>query len=126
MEKKITVADLTTAAEEAAARRKAERVDFINKMLSVMEVGKEYRCKEIAKMMRTQGIRRGTSIQHIARVMRTLAELGWAVRTTRKGEPITFEDLIHDEITINGRKYYSESYLGKRTVIPKIAYYSIA
>lgn len=125
MEKKITVADLTTAAEERAAKKKAERVDFINKVLSIMEVGKEYRCKEIVSLMRAQRIRRGTSIQNIARVMRTLTELGWAVRTTRKGEPVTFEDLIHDEITINGRKYYSESYLGKRTVIPKIAYYSL-
>jgi len=126
MKKKITVADLTTAAEERAAKEKVERVDFINKMLSIMEDGKGYRCKEIASLLQAQGIRRGTSIQNIARTMRTLAELGWVVRITKKGEPRTFEDLIHDEITINGRKYYSESYLGKRTVIPKIAYYSLA
>jgi hypothetical protein len=126
MEKKITVADLTTAAEKKAAERKARRVDFINKMLSIMEDGKEYRCKELAKMMRAQTARKGTTSQGIASAMRTLAELGWVVRTTRKGEPCTFEDWIQDEITVNGRKYYSESYLGKRTVIPKIAYYSLA
>lgn len=125
MEKKITIADFTTPAERKAEKEKAKQVDFINKMLSVMEVGKEYRCKEIASLLQAQGIRRGTSTQNITRVMSTLLKIGWVARITRDGEPCTFEDWIRDEITVNGRKYYSKSYLGKRTIIPKFAYYSL-
>jgi len=125
MEKKITTVDFMTVAEKKIAEKKAERVDFINRMLSVMENGKEYRCKEIASLLQKQGIKRGTSIQNIAKSMGILLEMGWVAKTIRDGEPRTFEDWVRDEIIVNGKKYYSEEYhLGKRTVIPKITYYS--
>lgn len=126
MEKKITVVDLITPAEKRAAEKRAKQADFINRMLFVMEDGKEYRCKEIASLLQAQGIIRGTSIQNITRTMRILFKLGLIKRTIKDGEPRTFEDLIQDEITVNGRKYYSEPYWGKRTAVPKIAYYSLA
>lgn len=127
MEKKITVANLMTANEKKAAKRKAKRVEFINKMLSVMEEGKEYRCKELARMMKAQGFKRGTSFQNIARVMRTLFELGLVVRTTKDGEPRTFEDYRPKKIVLDGETYYSKNWYNQNiTVIPKIAYYSLA
>jgi len=126
MKKKITVADLMTAAEKKAAKRKAKYVDFINRLLSIMENGKEYRCKELAKMMEAQGYVRGSSIPNISRCMRKLIVLNMVKRIEKDGEPRTFNDYCSKKLVVNDEVYYSAKlYDQERTVIPKIAYFSL-
>lgn len=99
-----------------------------NAILSLMEEGKKYRCKEIAKLVRENKATRWCSVAYIARLFKTLVKNGYLTRTVENGEPVEVEAYIYDFVVVNGEKYYNydKAYWGTRTIIPKIAYYSLA
>lgn len=99
-----------------------------NAILPFMEKGKKYRCKEIAKYARESKATRWCSTAYIASLFKSLVKNGYLVRTEENGEPVEIECFIHDYVIVNGKKYYSKSdgSWGTKTIIPKIAYYSLA
>jgi hypothetical protein len=97
-------------------------------ILSLMEEGKKYRCKEIAKLVRENKATRWCSIAYIASLFKTLVKNGCLTRIVEDGEPVEVDAYIYDFVIVNGEKYYNydKGYWGTKTVIPKITYYSLA
>ena len=119
-----------TKTEKELVKRRDEKAKVATKLLSTLEKGKEYRCYEVADMLnknRKKGKRKFYTYAYIAQIFKACVNAGYMVKTVKDGEPVEIEDLIRDEITVNGKKYYSmETRWGKRTIIPKISYYSLA
>ena len=124
--RELTAQDFMTRADEAKLIRKAEDAKFANMVLNLMIPGGEYRCKDISKILRAYGIRRGSTYQNISQIMKKLKRLGLVKRIEKNGEPVTFENYAQKEIVFNGEVYRSREYYEiKVTKIPKIAYYSL-
>ena len=103
------------------------KTEDANAILSFMEKGKKYRCKEIAKYARESKTTRWCSTAYVASLFKTLVKNGYLVRTEENGEPIEIEGYYRKCVIIHGEKYYSDDYKWQtKTIIPKIAYYSLA
>ena len=120
-----------TKSEKELVKRRDEKAKVATKLLSTLKKGEEYRCYEVADMLnsknKNKGKRKFYTCAYIAKIFKACVDAGYMVKTVKDGEPVEIEDLIRDEITVNGKKYYSkESYWGTKTIIPKVSYYSLA
>lgn len=136
----VTVRDLANGSVKCAdAEKFVERAQRVVDYLSSLEVGKEMRCKDIADHIFYEGWngrQYSMSVGKCSKVLTALVRGGIVKRTEVDGEPIEVDAYGYgydesDKIWVNGVRYIREGAeqtwgQHKKTITPKVAYFSLA
>lgn len=126
--KKVNSEMFITNAEMALIKKRERLTTFANEILSIMEESKkEYRCCEIADILNKNYNRKAITVATVVRIFKKFLQAGLVVRVERNGDPIEIGDnSTRNKVVIDKKTYYYGECTRTKTIIPKIAYYSLA